>query len=352
MKIRVGIMGANGYMGGEALRVLLDHPNVDLAWLTSRTPGPVSDHHPNLFGCGLHTIAAEDITPCDVALLALPTEASLTASQQLLDIGTRVIDLGAAFRLRERAHWERVYNMPHTHWHLAQEAVYGITELHGNDVAEQRLVANPGCFASAAILALAPLMQHLPIDTRHIAITGISGTAGAGAEPSAVTHHPAMADNIVAYNVVDHRHSYEMEQELSLLAGAPVNVHFTPTYAPLIRGILCISHVFATAPVSRPQLLKLFRDFYQATPFVKIHDAPAEPNAAWQYRPYPQVKAVAGTNYCHLGLDVDERRQRIVVFSVLDSLGKGGAQVGVENMNLMFGLERGAGLLRFGRHPG
>ena len=351
MSVTIGIVGVNGYMGGEALRVLLNHPEAKIAWLTSRQPGPVSLQHPNFYGSGLHSIRLEDITPCDVALLALPTDAALTTTQRLLDMGTKVIDLGAAFRLRHRADWERVYGIPHSHWHLVSEAVYGVTELHADAVAQSRLVANPGCFASAAILGLAPLLQHQLVDPAHLVVTGISGSAGAGAEPSTATHHPELANNVLAYNVVDHRHSYEMEQELTAIAGAPVKVHFTPTYAPLVRGILNVCHAFPLQQWSRAQLLELYRDYYQTSPFVKIFDAPFEERSTWQYQPYPQIKAVAGTNYCYIGLDVDQRRGRIVVFSVLDSLGKGGAQVAVENLNLMHGLPRDCGLHYYGCHP-
>ncbi len=351
MKIKVGIMGVYGYMGGEALRVLLRHPQVELAWLTSRAPGPVSLHHPNLHGCDLHTVSEDAIGDCDVALLALPTATALSAAARLLDRGIRVIDLSAAFRLRDRAVWERLYAMPHSHWSLARQAIYGVNELHAPLIAAADLVANPGCFASAAILAFAPLLSRRLVDPERLLVTGISGTAGAGAELSPLLHHPAMANNVAAYNVVDHRHSYEIEQELSQLHDAPVSVHFTPAYAPFVRGILAICSAFPHEPLTREQLLELYAAYYTGQPFVKIVDAPAETAVAWQHRPYPQVSAVAGTNYCHIGLDIDQRRQRIVVFSVLDSLGKGGAQVAVENLNLMFGLARDSGLQYYAAQP-
>ena len=169
---------------------------------------------------------------------------------------------------------------------------------------------------------------------------------------SRAAHHPEIGNNLVPYNVVNHRHTFEIEQELSLLADRDVSVHFTPIYVPIVRGILDICHAFPTQVMTREQLLELYREFYRDEPFVKIYDSPKEPEASWQYRPYPWVNAVAGTNYCFIGLDVDESRERIVIFSVLDSLGKGGAQVGIENMNLAFGLERTTGLTRRALHPG
>ena len=169
-----------------------------------------------------------------------------------------------------------------------------------------------------------------------------------GAEPSRAAHHPEIGNNLVPYNVVNHRHTYEMEQELSELAGEKVTVHFTPTYVPTIRGILAICHTQYINRVDRAEVLSLYREFYKNQPFIKIYDLPREVSASWQYRPYPWVSSVAGTNYCFIGLDVDEVRQRIVIFSVLDNLGKGGAQCGVENMNLMLGLDRRAGLTAWG----
>jgi N-acetyl-gamma-glutamyl-phosphate reductase len=349
--IRVGILGAAGYMGGEALRILLDHPDVEIAWATSRNPADIAQFHPNLYGSGVELVHPDEAGECDVAFLALPTDASIDATERLLDEGARVIDLGAAFRLQDRQTWERVYGREHPRWDLAEEAVYGISELHRDDIAAARLVANPGCFSSAAILGLAPLVGENLIDCGLITVDGLSGTAGAGAELARPAHHAELGNNLVPYNVVDHRHTYEMEQELGLVGGHDVRVHFTPVYVPITRGILDICHAFAIRDTSRTELIELFRDFYADEPFVQVYDVAPEPGSTWQYRPYPWVSAVAGTNYAQIGLDYDERRGRVVVFSVLDSIGKGGAQAGIENMNLMFDLDRTAGLKSRGRHP-
>ena len=349
--IRVGIMGATGYMGGEALRVLLDHPEVEIVWLTSRTEEFVDEHHPNLYGLGLRLVPPERATPCDVAFLALPTAAAIEATASLVAAGTKVIDLGAAFRLRDRASWERVYRQSHTAWALANEAVYGIAELHAAEIASARLVANPGCFSSAAILGLAPLVEARLVALDGLVVDGLSGTAGAGAELHRAAHHPELGNNLVPYNAVGHRHTFEMEQELGALAEAPVRVHFTPTYVPIVRGILAVCHAFPSKGVTRAEVLEVYREFYRDEPFVLVYDLPTDAASTWQYKPYPWVSTVAGTNFCYVGLDVDEERGRIVVFSVLDSIGKGGAHAGVENMNLMFGLPRTLGLSRRGMHP-
>ncbi len=349
--IKVGIYGASGYMGGEALRVLMDHPYAQIVWATSRKEALLSDYHPNLYGEKIEFIRPENTTPCDVVFMALPTGTPMELAPKFLKDGAKVIDLGADFRLHDRAQWEKVYQKKHKSWKLAQEAVYGIPELHREAIKKARVIANPGCFASAAILGAAPLVQAGLIDTTKITVDGLSGTAGIGAELSRPAHHAEIGNNLIPYNVVGHRHTFEAEQELGLLTKKKVKVHFTPIYVPIVRGILDIIHAFPLKKVNRTQLLELYKDFYKGEEFVKVYDLPKEQGVSWQYRPYPWVNSVSGTNYSYIGLDVDEARGRIVVFSVLDSIGKGGAHVGVQNMNLMFGLPENAGLTRRGMHP-
>jgi len=349
--LRAGVYGASGYMGGEVLRVLLEHPEVEVAWATSRRSEPIEVFHPNLLGTGFRTLPHEEASTCDVVFLAVPTEVSMEAAACFVSSGCRVVDLGAAFRLRDRALWEETYGLDHSQWELAQSCAFGIPELHAEAIARARLVANPGCFSSAAILALAPLLDARLVEPECIVVDGLSGTAGAGAEPCRPIHHAEIGGNLVAYNVTGHRHTLEMEQELGALAGAEVRIHFTPVYVPIVRGILDLCHVFPRAGRRREDLLEVVREFYREDPFVEVCDLPPDPDALWQYRSAPWVSAVAGTNRCQIGLEVDEKRGRVVVLSALDSIGKGGAHVGVENMNLMFGLDRRRGLLRHGCHP-
>jgi len=349
--ITVGVLGATGYMGGEVIRVLLNHPHAKIVWATSRTKGDIENYHPNLYGMGIKLIHPDDISACDVVFMALPTAASLERAPKLLGMGCRVIDLGAAFRLNSKSIWENVYQQPHNQWSLAEESVYGISELYLEQIKQARLVANPGCFSSSAILGLAPLIKEQLVEKSSLVVNGLSGTAGMGAELSRAAHHPEIGNNLVPYNVVDHRHSYEMEQELSALVDDTVQVHFTPVYVPITRGILNICHAFNVKDVSRDSLLELYRDYYKEHPFIRVYDLAKEKDSSWQYKPYPWVSAVTGTNYCFIGLDVDEKRNRIVVFSVLDNLGKGGAQVAVENMNLMFDQKRTSGLQYIATHP-
>jgi N-acetyl-gamma-glutamyl-phosphate reductase common form len=338
-------------MGGEALRILNEHPQVEIAWATSRSGQPIEYFHRNLYGAGLKLVPPEEVVACDAVFFAVPTGTPMNMAKDLLAQGIKLIDLGADFRLKDRATWEEVYRKTHLCWNLAEEASYGIPELHRQEIRQARLVANPGCYASATILGLAPLMQADVIDPDKIVVDGLSGTAGAGADLDLTMHHPELGNNLVPYNVVDHRHTYEMEQELAALHRTPVTVHFTSTYVPITRGILAICHCFLKRTIGRSDLLDLYRAFYQDEFFVKVFDLPKETGASWQYRPYPWVAAVSGTNFCHIGLDVDEKRKRLVVFSVLDSIGKGGAHAGVQNLNLLFGLDEKTGLQRYGLHP-
>ncbi|MDQ1280942.1 MAG: N-acetyl-gamma-glutamyl-phosphate reductase [Thermoproteota archaeon] len=349
--IEVGIYGASGYMGGEALRVLNEHPEVKVVWSTSRSGKPLEYFHRNMYGSNIPLIKPEEASSCDAVFIGLPTGNAMNMAQDLVKIGTKIIDLGADFRLKDREVWERVYGKTHSCWDLVDEAAYGIPELHRESIRKARIIANPGCFSSASILGLAPLLIEDMIDEEKIVIDGLSGTAGAGTELDITMHHPEIGNNLVPYNVVDHRHTYEIEQELGLLARKSVTVNFTPAYVPITRGILAICHCFPKEEVSRSELLERYKLFYRDEYFVKVFDMPKEADATWQYLPYPWVAAVSGTNFCHIGLDFDEKRNHLVVFSVLDSLGKGGSHAGIQNLNLLFNLEENTGLKRYGLHP-
>ena len=349
--IKAGIYGASGYMGSETLRVLLRHPDVTVEWATSRGDTPVDHYHKNFYGRGIKFVTPSEVTPCDVVFFAVPTGVTTEVCQPFLNDGCKIIDLGADFRLNDKDEWERVYQKAHSNWSLSAEAVYGICELHRNEIAEARILANPGCFSSSSILALAPLASEKLIDFDKIIVDGLSGTVGAGSDLDLALHHPEITNNILPYNVVDHRHSYEIEQELSLLAKDKVVINFSSCYVPISRGILTINHCFPTKSLRRTDLLDLYKTFYKDEYFVKIIDIPRDENASWNYLPYPWVAAVSATNFCHIGLDIDEARNRIVVYSVLDSIGKGGALVGIQNMNIMFGLDEKVGLDFYGLHP-
>jgi N-acetyl-gamma-glutamyl-phosphate reductase common form len=349
--IKVGILGASGYMGGEALRILSEHPQVEVVWATSRSQNPVEYYHRNFYGSNIKFISPEDLTPCDAIFVALPTGHAMNIALDMLDTDTKIIDLGGDFRLRDVKEWEAIYGMNHACPDLLEKAAYGIPELHRDSIKKSKIIANPGCYSSAAILGLAPLIKANLIAASKIVVDGLSGTAGAGTDLDITMHHPEIGHNLVPYNVVDHRHTYEIEQELELIGNTEVIVHFTTTYVPITRGILAICHCFPHELVKRQDLLEIYNDFYMNEFFIKVFNMPRDSGASWEYRPYPWVSAVSGTNFCHIGFEVDEKRNRIVVFSVLDSLGKGGAHAGVQNLNLLFGIDEKVGVTRLGLHP-
>lgn len=350
-KIRVGIVGGSGYSGGELLRLLLGHPNVSIAWVTSRADKNLQAVHRNLTGSDLRFIKEEQADACDAVFLCMPSRESMTRAPHYLEQGTKVVDIGSDFRLKDQELFERVYKAKHTCWDLVAEAPYGATELRRPEIAKASLVANPGCFAYTAILTLAPLVKEGLVDVERLIVDGLSGTSGAGADPVVPTHHSEIGNSVFPYNVVDHRHTYEIEQELSAIAGEPVTVHFTPYYCPFTRGILAGCHGFLKRSISRADVVDLYEKFYRQEPFVRVLTLEKDPKASWQYLPYPSVALVAGSNFVHIGVDVDERRKRVVAFGALDNLGKGAASSAIQNMNCMLGLPEEAGIGGYGLHP-
>lgn len=349
--VAVGIVGGSGYSGGELLRLLLGHPRARIAFVTSRGDKSLQAIHRNLVGTDLRFVREEEAGDADVVFLCTPARESMLKAPAWLARGAKVVDIGSDFRLKDRETFERVYKAQHTCWELVGEAPYGATELHRQAIRGARLVANPGCFAYTAILTLAPLVQAGLVDRDRVVVDGLSGTSGAGAEPVTPTHHSEIGNGVFAYNVVDHRHTYEIEQELSGIAGAPVTVHFTPYYCPFTRGILAGCHGFLTRDVTRAEVLKLYEEFYRDEPFVRTLAFEKDPRASWQYLPYPSVASVAGSNFVQIGVDVDPRRRRVVAFGALDNLGKGAASSAIQNMNCMLGLPEDSGLRGVGLHP-
>ncbi len=345
--IRVGIHGGRGYVARELARLLISHPRAQIAWWHSRKAGPAEEAHRNLMGTGLTFVSGEDLPDADIVFICAPVGVAMDIAPQLLKRGIKVITMAADFRLGDRKAFERIYG-EHRCWELVREAVFGLPELHRDEIRSARLIANPGCFSSAAILALAPLVERGGLDLDRLIVDGVSGTSGAGATPDRSMHHPEIWQSVIPYNVVDHRHSYEMESELSQIAGEPVTVHFTSHYGCFGRGILATCHAFPNEFPEREALLDAYQQFYRDHPFVSINRLSADPDTAWNYVPYPSVADVAGSNYCEIGLDVDAERRRIVVFSAIDNMGKGACGVAVQNMNLMFDLEETTGLTQPG----
>ncbi len=335
--IRVGILGATGYTALELIKILLRHPQVTITALTSRQEGRphVSAVHPQLTGrLDLHL---EDLTPEEVAkrvdcvFSCLPHAASAQAVMKMLPSSVKIIDFSADYRLRDPTSYAEWYG--HTHPDPARlgNVVYGLPELFASDIAGQQLIANPGCYTSTSIIALAPLLSRGLIEPTGIIIDAKSGVSGAGRTPKLMTLFPECNESLSAYSVGNHRHTPEIEQILSLASGQPVQVVFTPHLVPMDRGILCTIYAKPRRPLSEEQLLSELREFYTGKPFVRVVNH------------LPATKDVAYTNFCDVTVRVT--RGLIIVFSCIDNLIKGASGVAVQNFNLMHGLPETTALL-------
>lgn len=335
MTITVAVIGASGYAGGELFRLLANHPDVDLtgAYDIKNVGQPLHKVHPNLRGLVDLTIAEPDYAKigkaADAVFTATPHGIAMKFVPKLLEGGAKVVDLSADYRFDDPKVFERYY-VKHESPHL--KAVYGLPELYRDEIKGAELVANPGCYPTAAILGLAPLVEGRLIDLGHIVIDAKSGTSGAGAAPGEITHHPTCGSNVRAYAVTTHRHGPEIDQELSKLAGRKVKAFFTPHLIPIVRGILSTMHVFARKPMLRERVLKLYHEFYRGERFVRVLED------------LPQVNFVAGSNYCDVGVECDAKGKRLVVVSAIDNLIKGASGQAIQNMNLMFGIDEARGL--------
>jgi len=338
--VRAAIAGASGYAGGELITILLRHPFVRIARLMAdvREPLPMEQVFASLRGKGLpccETPALDDLTASEVDLvfLATPHKVAHDAVPGLLERGLRVIDLSAAFRLKNAQDYPRWYGFEHSALRELEEAVYGAPELNGQRIRKARLVANPGCYATCVILALAPLLRAGWVRTSAgIICDAKSGASGAGRIPSERLHFPEVNENLRAYSLFQHRHVPEMLQCLAL---DEQDFIFTPHLLPLNRGILNTAYVRLVEPRSLWEVVSLFRKFYAGAPTVRVYEEGF----------VPEIHAVAHTNYFDVGFALDQTRERLLVISALDNLGKGAAGQAVQNMNLMFGFDEVTGLI-------
>ena len=344
--LKAGIYGASGYTGQELLRLLLGHPHTEVVALTSRRYAglPVSDVYPIFTGLTDHVFI--DATPNDVAtladivFLALPHGVSMDIAPVFLRAGKKVIDLSADFRLRDIATYEKWYGR-HTAPDDIKASVYGIPELYGDMVANARLVANPGCYPTSVILGLAPLLKAHWIDDASIIVDSKSGVSGAGREPQVGTLFCEVDEGFKAYKVGKHRHTPEMEQEISLLAGHNVAISFTPHLLPLSRGILSTMYATLQKDVTTAELIDLYREFYKGKNFVRIYKEGS----------FPNISFVRGSNYCDIGLTIDERTKRVIIVCTIDNLMKGASGQAIQNMNLMYGFGEETGLTMVSLFP-
>ncbi len=346
-KLKIAIVGSSGYTGGELMRILLNHPNVSVTAITSEKSSgqPITTIFPHL--AGLTELVCEPLDPeaivkkADFVFLALPHVAAQEAAFRFHSLGKKVVDLSADYRLADPALYEKWYEHCHQHPELLGIAVYGLPELHREKIKTTALVANPGCYPTGAILALAPLLKKSMIDSQSIIIDSKSGVSGAGRSPSQAHHYPEVNEGFMAYKVGTHRHTPEIEQELSQLGGARITVSFTPHLVPMNRGILTTSYAKLGMQTDTGRLLSLYREFYKNEPFVRVLPAGQ----------FPNVRNVRGSNFCDIGVYVDARTHGVVVVTAIDNLVKGASGQAVQNMNLMMGFEETAGLKLAGLFP-
>jgi len=336
--LRVAVLGATGYAGVELLRILIRHPRVRLTVVTSRQYAEkrVSEVYPSLAGqCDLvlEKIQIDKIaSQTDLAFAALPHETSMEVVAGLVKRGKRVIDLSADFRLHDPEtylRWYRAHKAPH----LLREAIYGLTEIHRREIGKARLVANPGCYPTGAVLGLAPLFAKKMVQGT-VVIDAKSGVTGAGRSSAVELSFSEVNENFKAYNVGVHRHTPEIEQELSQIAKRPVTVFFAPHLVPMSRGILSTMYVELKKSLDEERLAKIYGDFYRTESFIRILPVGS----------FPQTKDVRGSNDCAIGFRYDSRVKRLVVITAIDNLVKGAAGQAVQNMNLMYGWPETEGL--------
>lgn len=340
--MKVAVLGATGYTGLELIRLLHQHPALELAYIASDSSAglELSEAYPHLRGVTDHSFEKLDLpaiaSRCDIALLALPSGLSANSAPQLLQHGVKVIDLSGDHRLPPDIyhHW---YHKTPPAPDIQAQAVYGLPELYADQIAQANLIANPGCFPTATLLALLPLLKHGLIDPSTLVIDAKSGVSGAGKTPSAATHFVEINENFKAYKVGHHQHIPEIERILTQEnpAGEDVTISFTTHLVPMTRGILITSYAKLTADRSTEDLLHHLADFYKGHPFVRIHPAGS----------MPQTRDVAKSNFCDIGLHVDPRTKRVTVISVIDNLVKGASGQAIQNLNLIAGLDPATGLL-------
>jgi N-acetyl-gamma-glutamyl-phosphate reductase len=335
--IRVAILGASGYSALELLKLLLRHPQVKITALTTRQTDTrhVRDVHPALAGrldLRLENLSAAQVAEqADCVFCCLPHGASAAAVAELLPRGKKVIDLSADYRLNDAAEYEKWYGVTHPDPKRMAETVYGLPELYRDEIKEASLVANPGCYPTSAILALAPLLRAGAIRPDGIIIDSKSGVSGAGREPKPHLHFPECNENVAAYGVGTHRHMPEIDQVLSDAAKTQVSVVFTPHLIPMDRGILTTCYAQPTAEFTDDKLLALLLEFYAREPFVRVSKS------------LPNTRHVSGTNYCDL--TARSVRGRVVVISAIDNLVKGASGAAVQNFNLMHGFDETTALV-------
>jgi len=343
-KFKIGIIGATGFTGSELVRILTHHPQVEITVITSesRKGEKFSDVHPFFHGLANQTLdSADNVEPydLDLAFLALPHGVSMDYVARWKDQNFKIVDLSGDFRLRTPQVYEEWYPKAHSFTEGFDDAVYGLPELWLKNIQQSHLVANPGCYPTASILAMAPLMKSAIAAPGQVIIDAKSGVTGAGVKASATTHFSNVNDNFKAYGIKTHRHSIEIQEQLENLSSSDARIQFTPHLLPVDRGILATCYAQATKQTHEDEIREIYTNFYQFEPFVRMRDQA------------PAIKDVRGTNYCDIFTTYDERTNNIIIVSAIDNLVKGAAGQAVQNMNLMLGINQQEGLQQIPLQP-
>jgi len=345
-KIKVGIVGGTGYTGVELLRLLVNHPQVQIQAASSRAEAgrQVADLFPNLRGhldLAFTEPGQAKLPECDVVFFATPNGTAMQTVPNLLKAGVKIIDLAADFRIKDLAVWQQWYGMEHACPELVAEAVYGLPEINKAEIAKARLVANPGCYPTAVQLGFLPLLENNLINPQLMIADAKSGVSGAGRKGNVATLMGEVGESFKAYNVSGHRHWPEICQGLNLHSYQPVGLTFVPHLVPMIRGIEATLYATTITDVSLEEIQTLFIQRYQNEPFVDV----------LPLKSHPETRNVRGVNNCQLAIHRPQDGKTIVVLSVIDNLVKGAAGQAIQNMNIMFGLAETMGLSGVGLLP-
>ena len=339
MVMRVSIIGATGYAGAELLRLLSGHPKTEIVHITSEsyTDRRISEVYPHLTGLCDHTLESlENLAgigaDSDFIFIGLPAGYAMEIGRKLSHQPVRIIDLGADYRFRNSAIYEKWYKVKHTH--PEAQRVYGLAEIYREKIREARIIGNAGCYTTAGILALAPLVKHQLIDVQSIVIDAKSGVSGAGRTANLSNHFPELYDNFKAYSVTSHRHTPEIEQALTDIGGQEVTLNFTPHLVPMARGILSTAYASLQEGVTAAMVDEAFYALYGDEFFIRLRGRGA----------YPETKFVRGSNFCDLGWHIDPRTHRVIVLSAIDNLVKGAAGQAVQNFNIAAGFSEHLGI--------
>ncbi len=342
--MRAGLLGVSGYTGMELVRLLSMHPTFELTIATSRQEAgkTIADIYPFMNGVKGGEVVITDSTPkaikeaCDIVFLAVPHGIAMDMAKELLDEGCKIVDLSADFRIKDPEIFKEWYNTEHSEKDLLKEAVYGLPELYSDEIKNAKLIANPGCYPTASILGLYPALKNKLVSTENIVIDAKSGTSGAGRKAQVGTLFCEVNDTFKAYGLATHRHTPEIEQELSFAAEKDLVLSFNPHLVPMNRGILATIYTNIIAKdMNIEEIHSIYKNFYASSPFVRVLDLGK----------LPETRYVRGTMFCDIGLTQCKRTNRLIITSAIDNLSRGASAQALANANLMTGQELTAGLM-------